>query len=178
MNPELQKKIETILSRVQPTDRDEIARNIAGCNFTDPADPLLNILLTLVIVSGQPLRLAETGGAALATEAGVARGFDRLENKVWSLFRLKLFNVFLGCLMSAIIALGTGAISLKMRPEIFANTFNLPRAADARIVALNKAGMNLHVASQNDLIVIWVDGVAHATAEQTNDGLNYLQVKP
>ncbi len=178
MNSAVSAKIDLILKHAQPSIQGDLSRHLLACGFTDPDDPALNALVAQAMIAGQPVRLVEAGGAAVATEAGMARLGDRLENTAWSLLHQKVRNVVLSCVLC--LALGAGMVlaGFKLWPHPLAQIFDLPRATDARLVTLSTIGATLHVEEAKGTIYVYFDGQPQPYSGQTKGGMNYLYFKP
>lgn len=177
MNESIQSQKEIILRNSQPAIRDLLSRYLSGCGFTDPTDPVLNALVVQSMLAGQPVRLVEQGGAAVATEAGLARLGDRFEHTAWSLARLRIGTVLLACMLFLATGAGGVAVAFKLWGPSLAGVFNLPRADDARLITLADFGAVLHVEKQKGTAYVYFDGSVQPSAGQTKDGMNYLYFK-
>lgn len=178
MNPGIINKTDLILKNAQPSIRDELSRHLASCGFTDPDDPTLNALVAQAMIAGQPVRLVETGGAAVATEASMARLGDRFESTAWSLARLRVGTILFACLLSFGIGAGGVAVAFKIWGTSLAGWFDLPRATDARLGMLDEVGAVLQVKRQKGMTYVYFDGQMQPAAGQTRDGTNFLYFKP
>jgi hypothetical protein len=176
--PSVSDKIESILNCAQPAIRDELSRHLYGCHFSDPDDPVLNSLVAQAIIAGQPIRLAESGGAPVATEAGLARLGDRVEATAWSVGSMKVATVLVACLLSVLIGGGIVLLGLKLWPEKMAGVLRLPREIDSRIEVLEKVGATLHVEQKEGTVYVYVTGENPPKAGQTRKGFNYLYIQP
>jgi hypothetical protein len=178
MNPAVSDKIELVLKHAQPAIRDELLRHLNGCGFVDPDDPLLNALIVQSAIVGQPVRLVEHGGAAVATEAGMSRLGDRFDDTAWSLARLRIGTVWLACLLSLGIGAGGVLLAFKIWPQSLAGVFDLPRATDDRLVTLSAIGATLHVKEAKGTTYVYFDGELQPNSGQAKSGRNYLCFKP
>ena len=177
MNTTVSETIENILQYTDPAIRDDVARRLRACNFTSADDPMLKGLAVQAALAGQPVRLAQAGGAQIATEAGLARLGDRFEVTAWSLARLRVGTVLLACLLSLGIGAGGMALSFKLWGASLAGVFDLPRAGDARLTTLGEFGAVLHVEQQKGTTYVYIDGDVQPASGQTKAGLNYLYFK-
>ena len=178
MNPTITAKTESILKNAQPAIRDELSRHLAACDFTDPNDPMLNALVVQSTIAGQPVRLVEHGGAAVATEAGLARLGNRFENTAWSLARLRIGTIALACLLSSGIGAGGVALAFKFWGASLAGFFDLPRATDVRLGILKDIGAVLEVEQRQGTTYLYFKGQMQPAAQQTKNGTNFLYFKP
>jgi hypothetical protein len=163
MNHTVAIKIETILQHAQPAIRDELARHLRACGFTDPDDPVLIALVAQSMIAGQPVRLIERDGAGVATEAGLAMLGNRLEEAMWSVLYPRWWRVTAIWLVSVVIV-GAGVWTWMK--------FN--HAPDARILLLKRAGADLQVEAAGGTTYIYFKGDLQPAAGKTRDGRNYL----
>jgi hypothetical protein len=126
----------------------------------------------------QPIRPGKTNGAALATEAGLARLGDRFEEVAWTLLRLKVRNVILSCFLSSLLGALAVVAAFKLWPQPLADFFNTPRAIDARLLTLAQIDATLHVKEVKGVTYVYFDGQPQPNSRQTKDGLNYLYFQP
>ena len=178
MNAPLTAKTDLILKHAQPAIRDELSRHLSACGFTDPDDPALNALVVQAMVAGQPVRLVERGGAALATESGLARLGDRVENSAWSVARLRVGTVVLACLLSAGLGAVSAALAFKFWGVSVAAASDLAPAGDSRLTILAGIGATLHVERKQDTTYVYFDGPLQPAADKTREGLNFLYFRP
>lgn len=178
MTPSVSDKIEIVLKHAQPAIRDELSRHLHGCRFADPDDPILNSLLAQSMIAGQPVRLAEAGGSAVATEDGLARLGDRVEASAWSLARAKIQTIVLGWLLAAMIGGGGVLMVIKLRPSMVAGWCDIPRVEDDRLRALDSVGATLHVEPTKGKLYVWLSGSAIIRSGESRDGVRYLYIEP
>ena len=163
MNPTVTDKLDTILQHAQPAIRDELAQHLRACNFADPDDPVLIALVAQSMIAGQPVRLIERDGAGVATEAGLARLGNRLEETMWSVLYPKWCTVAAVWVLS-VIAGGAGVWTwMQFNP-----------APDARILLLKRAGADLQVEAAEGTTYIYFKGDLQPAAGKTRDGRHYL----
>jgi hypothetical protein len=177
MNKSIQSKTDIILQHAQPGIRDELSRHLSQCGFTDPDDPVLNALVTQSILAGQPISLIEQGGSALATETGLARLGDRIENTAWSVAKMKLFNVLIACGLSAFFAASLLLATLKFGTPEIGRYLGLSAASDDRIKLLDGIGASLRVKNSEGTIYVYFKGNLQPKTGHTDDGVNYLYFK-
>jgi len=177
MNITVSDTIEHIVQNTDPAIREDVANHLRACNFSSSDDPMLNGLAVLAALANQPVRLAQVGGAQVATEAGLARLGDRFEGTAWSLGRLRIGTIALACLLCLGIGAGSVAVSFKLWGASLAGLFDLPRSSDARLMALNEYGAVLHVERNKGEIDLYIDGDVKPSTGRTNDGLNYIYFK-
>jgi hypothetical protein len=174
MNNSVAEIIDKILKHTDAAVRDDVARYLRACQFTSPDDPMLNGLAVQAALAGQPVRLAQAGGAQVATEAGLARLGDRFEATAWSLARLRVGTIFLACLLSFGMGAGGVAVAFKLWSNSLADVFDLPRASDARLTTLGEFGAVLHVEQQKDTAYVYIDGRVQPALGTSKGGKNYL----
>jgi hypothetical protein len=153
-----------------------MSRYFDGFKFTDPADPALGMMVVQSMFAGQPSRYVDQGGAAIATEAGLARLGDRFDKTAWSLARLRIGTVLLACLLSFGMGAGGVMVAFKQWGTSLADVFNLPRADDARLNTLAEFGAVLRVEKQKGTVYLYFDGDVQPSAGHGNK--NYLFFKP
>jgi hypothetical protein len=178
MNTTVSETIENILLHTDPAIRDDVARALRACNFTSPDDPMLNGLAVQAALASQPVRLAQAGGAQIATEAGLARLGDRFEVTAWSLARLRIGTIALACLLSSGIGAGGVALAFKFWGASLAGFFDLPRATDVRLGILKDIGAVLEVEQRQGTTYLYFKGQMQPAAQQTKNGTNFLYFKP
>jgi len=174
MNNSVAETIGQITKQADPAIRDQVARHLAACNFVSADDPMLNALAVQAAFANQPLRLAQAGGAAVASEAGLARLGDRFEAITWTLMHLKVRNVILSFLLSFILGMGTVLGALKFHPQALAWLIGLSGVADVRLETLEQSGASLHVEQSEGVTCIYLLGEVRVKHGQTDDGINYL----
>jgi len=124
-------------------------------------------------------RIVTELGVAVATEAGLARLGDRMENAVWSVMRTKMWTIATACLLSAAIGGGAMLLAFKIWPHRLAGAFDLPRVEDNRLVTLNAVGATLVVKQSKGTTYIYFTGSnVRPLAGQTRKGMNYLYIEP
>ena len=177
MTTTVTEKTDLILKHAQPAIRDELSRHLAACGFVDPDDPTLNSLVAQSMIVGQPVRIVERGGAALATEAGLARLGDRLHNVAWSLGKLRIGTVVLACSLTFLAGIGGTALAFRIWGDSLSSAFHLPVATDPRLESLSNAGAELQVKAKDGTVFVYLQGNVQASANRTSGGLNYLYFK-
>ena len=174
MNPNVSQSIDEIILQAAPAVREKVGHHLRACNFTSPDDPVLNALAVQAVLANQPVRLAQEGGAKVATEAGLARLGDRIADALETLSTLRIGTIAFAVFLSCGAGCGTTALAFKLWPDLLANAINLPRATDARLRMLEGHGAELHVEESRGKTYVYFQGEIGANTGQTKDGLNFL----
>jgi hypothetical protein len=174
MNPQVTSVTDMILKHTDPAFRDQVAQVLSTCNFTSPDDPMLGGLAVQALLASQPVRLAESGGAAVATESGLARLGDRFDEVASTLLHLKIRNILLSWLVCFSMGAGSLLACLMIWPQSTADFLRLPKAPDARLRLIDQTGASLRVSKDGEAVVVYFAGETQPAAGQTKDGRNYL----
>lgn len=177
MNTTVSETIEDILKNTDPTVRDKVRLYLRACAFSNADDPMLNALAVQAVLANQPVRLAQEGGATVATEASLARLGDRLADSVRTVASLRIGTIILALAISLSGGIGLTALGFKLWGRTLAPMFDLPRAPDARLEELNSYGAELHVEGDKGMTAIYLKGDIDVRYAQTKDGLRYLYFK-
>ena len=177
MNTIVSETIEEILKNTDPAVRDKVRLYLRACAFSNGDDPMLNALAVQAVLANQPVRLAQEGGARVATEAGLARLGDRLADGIRTVASLRIGTIALALAVSFSAGIGATTLGFKLWGRSLASVFDLPRAPDARLEELNSYGAELHVEGDKVMTAIYLKGDIDVRYAQTKDGLRYLYFK-
>ena len=177
MNTTVSETIEEIVKNTDPGVRDKVRLYLRSCAFSNADDPMLNALAIQAVLANQPVRLAQEGGARVATEAGLARLGDRIADGVRTVASLRIGTIILALAISFTAGIGVTALGFKIWGTSLAPLFDLPRAPDARLEDLSRYGAELHVQSDRGVTAICLKGDIDVRYLQTKDGLRYLYFK-
>jgi hypothetical protein len=174
-NPAINSKTNLIIQHAHASIRDDVSRHLSGCHFSDPDDPTLNALVVQALLAGQPIKLVEHGGAAIATEIGLARLGDRMENTAWSLARMKTSTVLVACLLCSLLGAGsTVFIIKKWSGTSIGRYLGLSTPPDTRIALLDSIGATLRVKNEKETTYVYFTGNRQPKNSRTESGVNYL----
>ena len=138
---------------------------------------MLNALAVQSVLANQPVRLAQEGGARVATEAGLARLGDRLADGVRTVASLRIGTIILALAICFTAGVGVTALGFKLWGTSLAPLFDLPRAPDDRLEVLYRYGGELHVEDDKGMTAIYLKGDIDVRYAQTKNGLRYLYFK-
>jgi hypothetical protein len=187
MNTTPEDKIQSIVALLPVSAREQLASLLRKADFTDPNDPMLNVIHAQVLVGSQPLAISTAEGAKLATAEDLARLGDRYESGLWEVASLKLGNILLFVAAAVLIGSVCTLIALHFYPSTVCKVAMAPAqevavnipipVADERLQELEQIGVHLMVKRTDKGTYIYCDPKEpQPQAGSTKDGISYLYV--